>query len=193
MKEGEQIHLIGVKKGDKSSFRWVYNHYHASVFRFCLHFIRDEALTKEATADVFITLWQKRNIISTSTSIAPFLFKVAKDISYNYLKKIARNDRLKSSYIDHYPVMESKDGESLFIEQENLEALQHLTDQLPPKRKMIFQMRYYEGLNNKEIAEQLEISINTVREQLAKARQFLKEKKGLNMTVLLTLTSVLWP
>jgi len=47
---------------------------------------------------------------------------------------------------------------------------------LPPKRLEVFKLRYYEGLDNNSIAEQLGISINTVKVHLAKSRLYLKEK-----------------
>lgn len=135
-----------------------------------------ETLAEEATADVFTKLWQKKRIIDPEQGVTPLLYKIAKDTAYNYLKKIAVNERLKSQYLKIYPSIEFKNGELLFIEKEELEVVQEIIESMPPKRLTIFKMRYYEGLDNPTIAEKLEISINTVREHLAKARFQLKEK-----------------
>jgi len=65
-------------------------------------------MAEEATADVFITLWKKRSIIDPNLPIQSFLFKIAKDTAYNYLKKIASNARLKQAYLESYPTIDLK-------------------------------------------------------------------------------------
>ena len=62
------------------------------------------------------------------------------------------------------------------IEKEQLEAISKLVETLPPKRKTIFKMRYFEGKDNGTIAEQMHISINTVKVHLMKARHHLKQQ-----------------
>lgn len=133
-------------------------------------------MAEEATADVFITLWKKRSIIDPNLPIQSFLFKIAKDTAYNYLKKIASNARLKQAYLESYPTIDLKNGEVLFLEKEQLIQVEKVIETLPPKRLEVFKLRYYEGLDNNSIAEQLGISINTVKVHLAKSRLYLKEK-----------------
>lgn len=172
----ESTYLNGLKNGDKSSFKQIYDLYHSSVYHYCRKFLIDESFAEDATADVFIKLWEKHAIIDDSKSIRPFLFKLAKDISYNYLRKIASDDRLKEAYIKRYPLVEKQDAELSYIEKENQIRLDTLIDSLPGKRKEIFKLRYEEGLDYKSIAQRLDISANTVKVQLVRARSFLKNK-----------------
>ncbi len=168
-------HLKGLKNGDRTSFRWIYDEYHALIYRYCFKFLRQKTLAQEATADVFIVVWQKRHLIVPDQPFTPLLFKIGKDIAYNYLKKISRNKTLIAHYLATVMDSHHENGETIFMEKEALEALQKAIEDLPPKRKKIFKLRYYEGLNNKDIAQKMQISINTVREQLAQARRFLKQ------------------
>lgn len=62
-----------------------------------------------------------------------------------------------------------------------------IIETLPPKRLVVFKMRYYDGLDNPTIAKQLCISINTVKVHLAKARLYLKEQLSLNKAAYLIL------
>lgn len=169
-------HLINLKNGNQDSFNWIYDKYHGLIYHYILKFIQLDALAEEATADVFIKLWEKKNIINPDQAVVALLYKIAKDTAYNYLKKIASNEKLKAEYLKIYPSIEFKSGELLFLEKEQLVAIQAIIETLPPKRLAIFKMRYYEGLDNSAIAKKLEISINTVREHLAKARFYLKER-----------------
>lgn len=126
-------------------------------------------------------------MIDPKAPFDPLLYKIAKDIAYNYLKKIGKNDRLKEAFLNTFPAAHNKDGEAILIESEAVAAIHAIVDTLPPKRKEIFMLRYYTGLNNKAIAQELDISVNTVREQLARARQFLREHRDLTENSLLLL------
>ena len=168
--------LAALKNGDSDSFKMIYDQYHSLIYYYTLKFIQQETMAEEVTADVFITLWKRRTIIDPTLPIQAFLYKIAKDTAYNYLKKIASNVRLKQQYLENYPIVELKNGEVLFLEKEQLTLVNHVIETLPPKRLKVFKMRYYEGLDNNTIAERLGISINTVKVHLAKARLYLKEK-----------------
>jgi RNA polymerase sigma-70 factor (ECF subfamily) len=171
----EHIHLEGLQAGSKGSFEAIYQLHHQAIYFYCLKFLRQTELAEEATADVFVKLWKKRSIIDPAQSIAPFLYKLAKDIAYNYLRKIASDQRLRAEYLARYPLLNEQDGENIFIGKEDISLIQNLIEQLPPKRKAIFKLRYEEELDYESIARRLDISPNTVKVQLVKARKFLKQ------------------
>ncbi len=173
-------HLRALKNGDRESFRWVYEQYHKLIYHYCLKLIRQKSWAEEATADVFITIWQKREIVDPDAPFDPLLYKIAKDIAYNYLKKIGANERMKQIFLDSFPLAHTKSGETILIESEAIEAIHTIVDALPNKRKEVFKLHYYKGMNNRAIAQELGISVNTVREHLARARRSLKEHHSLN-------------
>jgi len=71
-------------------------------------------------------------------------------------------------------------------EQTEIDVLYFAINQLPPERRRIFMMVYAEGKKYKEVAEHLQISINTVRTQLSRSLKFLREKlEGHMFTILL--------
>ncbi len=177
MDELEHIHLKQLKAGSESSFRILYDFYHPRIYHFCLRFLYQEELSKEATADVFIQLWKKRSIINDQDTVGPLLYKIAKDISFNYLKKIANSQRLKQEYIEYYLMAREDEEENDVLQKEAWNTLLSHIELLPPKRKEILNLRYKEGLDYKTIGQKLNISPNTVKVQLVRARKFLKYKK----------------
>lgn len=180
MYEEQRYHqLKRIKTGSRRDFRHMYERYHKLIYFYCLKIIRQNAWAEEATADVFVTLWTKRHIIDPRAPFTPLLYKIAKDIAYNYLKKIALNEHLKQAFVNSITSLHSYDGETILIEKESLDAIHVAVEKMPPRRKEIFKLRYFEGLNNKAIAQQLNISSNTVREHLARARQVLRESYDL--------------
>ena len=187
----EHRHLSALKNGDQGSLEWIYAKYFQVVFLYCKKLIGIEVLAEEATSEVFLTLWEKRSIITTDQSVQPFLYHIAKVKAYDYLKKIANDQRLQNQFLLSHSVGNSKSGEHLLIEKEQLEAISKLVETLPPQRKAIFKMRYFEGKDNSKIAEQMQISINTVKVQLVKARRHLKQQLALNHDHFLAIISIL--
>lgn len=168
--------LVELRNGDAQSFKMIYDNYHSTIYYYAYKFIQNESMAEEATADVFITLWKKRASVNPSLPVQALLYKIAKDTAYNYLKKIAANDRLKQEYLNNYPAIDLQNGEVLLLEKEQLFQVERVIESLPPKRLEVFKLRYYEGLDNSGIAQQLGISINTVKVHLAKARLYLKQQ-----------------
>lgn len=183
--------MSALKNGEQGSLEWIYAKYFQVVFLYCKKLIGITVLAEEATSEVFLTLWEKRSIITTNQSIQPFLYHIAKVKAYDYLKKIATDQRLQQQFLLVHSSGNSKSGEHLLIEKEQLEAISKLVETLPPQRKAIFKMRYFEGKDNSKIAEQMQISINTVKVQLVKARRHLKQQLALNHDHFLAIISIL--
>ncbi len=182
----EYRHLCALKNGNQDSFKWIYTRYLQVIFLYCKKLIGVEALAEEATSEVFVTLWKKRSIIRTDQSVRAFLYRIAKFKAYDYLKKIATDKQLEEQFLLSHSVFSVSSGERLLIQKEQLEAISKLVDTLPPKRKTIFKMRYFEGKDNRTIAEQMQVSINTVKVHLVKARHHLKQQIALSDDTYLT-------
>lgn len=169
-----------LKLGDISSFKLVYNEFHSQIYFYSLKLVQQETIAEEITGDVFLTLWNKRAIIDPSLPIQHFLYKIAKDISYNYIKKLKRDASLYQAYINNHTfaheIIELKNGETQYLEKEHLMLVNEVIESLSPKRLEIFKLRYFENQDNKKISQKLGISINTVKAHLVQARTFLKEK-----------------
>lgn len=176
----EYGHLRALKSGDQNSFKWVYTKYSRVIFLYCKKLIGIEVLAEEATSEVFITLWNKRSIIRTDQSVQAFLYRIAKFKAYDYLKKIANDKNLQEQFLASHQSLHPKNGENLLIEKERMEAINDLVETLSPQRRLIFKMRYFEGKDNGMIAEQMQISINTVKVHLVKARHHLKKQLAIN-------------
>lgn len=168
--------LSAFKSGDRKAFEEIYNTLHPQIYSYCNRFLRDAELAKEASVDVFVVLWQKRNIIDSAHPIEAFLYKVARDRSLSYLRKVAANNKMKEKYIAEYQASNEGDDASAQRDQASLSFLKTKIAKLPAQQKKIFNMRYLEGLNNQEIAEDLAISINTVKSHLLQARRFLRDQ-----------------
>ena len=174
-KEEHQI-VAGFVAGDHECFRQLFAKYQGKIYTFCLGLIRRQDLAEEATADVFIQLWKRRADVDPGRPLPALLHKIARDTAFNYLKKIAADQRLATAYAEQYPLITRHDGGQQLIAREQSQLIQETIDLLPPVRRRIFMLHYYQGIGNSTIANLLHISPHTVKSQLVKARHFLRER-----------------
>lgn len=173
--DSEREHLQRLREGDLDSFKWIYDRYHEKVYGYCVKLINDHPAAQEITEDVFVRLWEKREIVDATIPINGLLLKITKDFAWNYLKKSSRQARQRSQYAsERRRQLSAPSIESELIFQDYLDIAEAAIRQLPEKRQLVFNLRYKSGLDNREIAHRLNISETTVRVHLLKATQFLR-------------------
>ena len=174
MERNEARHILRMKNGDEKSFRWIYGQYHVKIYHYCFKFIRQKELVDEIVSDIFVKLWAKRMDLDNHKSVGGLLHKIARDYCIDQLRKTARSAELRNSFLLHYEesLVNSIEHELHF--EESLRAMDKVIDTLPPKRKLVFQMRYQNDMTNAKIADELDISPNTVKVHLAKACNFIR-------------------
>lgn len=172
----EQKLVAGFVAGDHDCFRQLFEMYQGKIYTFCLGLIRRKDLAEEATADVFIQLWKRRSHVDPDRPVSALLHKIARDTAFNYLKKIASDQRLATAFAEQYPLITHRDGGQQLIAREQSQLIQQTIELLPPVRRRIFVLHYYQGVGNGMIADLLRISPHTVKSQLVKARHFLRER-----------------
>ena len=160
--------------GDKESFVFLHRKYQSKIYHYCQRLVRNEAVAQEITSDVFIRLWAKRADILAGQSLSGLLFKITKDLSVSYLRKVARDAALRKAYIENYFESLTNPIEEQIFLKEGLQIANQAIENLPPKCRLVFRLRYFSGLSLQQIAEELDISINTVQNHLTKGTRTVK-------------------
>jgi RNA polymerase sigma-70 factor (ECF subfamily) len=124
--------------------------------------------------DVFLRIWDKRASLNEELSFNAYIFKIAKNLIYTRTsRKVTEH-----AYLDyaHYFSSEMRHltEEAVFFSDLN-SINERFIQQLPAKRKQIFLLSRSEGLNNKEIARRLNISVSTVENQINKTLKSLRD------------------
>ncbi|MCD8178306.1 MAG: RNA polymerase sigma-70 factor [Tannerellaceae bacterium] len=164
------------------AFRRFYKPLRAYAYRF----VNDRNLAEDIVQDIFFELWNKRAVIRFDKDLKSYLFKSVYNRSinalhyqykrsFNSLETIAEDEILEQFLIS---TLEGQE-DSLLIKELQHEINQYI-ETLPQQCKNIFLLSRREGLKNREIAEQLGISIKAVEKQISKAllglRKHLNEK-----------------
>lgn len=138
--------------------------------------IDDSAEADDLVQDAFVKLWNKRTDFGDLNSIKAFLYISIKNVSRNLYKHSKVADKYLSflgDAIDHDPITLK------IIEAEVLEEIARAIKELPEGCRNVINLSYFEGMSNQEVADQLQISINTVKTQkmrgLRSLRNLLKE------------------
>lgn len=188
---------INLKKGNPATFKDVFALLYPRMKGYCKLFFTSDDLVDDIIQETFITLWEKRNDIRTDKAIESYIFVMLRNKCLNVLKK----QKLENPNID----IESLDTEQLqylyqldflgkeerSLEEELIVAFQKAIDTLPTKMKTVFVMSKLEGRKQKEIAEELDISLKMVEKHMAKAKQHIREKLIHQFPTLLVLISFL--
>lgn len=163
--------LYNLSKGEKTAFKYVFDTYYKSVCLFIQKYIYDADHAEDIAQEIFIIIWNKKLFFPNIKAFKSYLYQTAKNKALNVIEHEAVKKR------HHEIVKYDRKTEEFFyqnyIEQETYRLILQTIDKLPPRPKEILYLNL-EGYKNKEIANQLDISINTVRSHKASAYKYLK-------------------
>lgn len=168
-----EVILQQVIEGDKKAFTLLFDHYKGPAMRFCYMIVKDEAEAENMLQDVFIKIWERRKQIKPELNFNSYLYTCLRNVSFDFLKKMEKEQVLRQRYYERMVEMDMSDSEEYEARMSQLEAA---VENLSTKRKQILKMSMDENKSYQEIASSLKISKNTVKNQLVKARQFLKNQ-----------------
>lgn len=160
-------------EGDERAFQALFDDYKERFYAAAFKLIHSADQTEEVVQEVFVTIWVKRELIALSEKPESYLFTILQNSIYAHFRKIVqeRRHRLKISGEDE--VIEDS-VEAWLIEKEKRSVLEEVISKLPSQQKIIYQLSKQHGMSREEIAKQLNISPNTVRNHLAAAVAFLR-------------------
>jgi RNA polymerase sigma-70 factor (family 1) len=164
--------IVGLKLGDRKAFEQLFNLYHKRLYFFCFSLCKNKEVAEGITQDTFIKIWTNRESINESKSFSGFLYTIAKNQVLNHIRKsLNQQNVLKYLKTQTSPLNQTEIEYSFHELKSKHDAL---VKKMPVKRRKIYQLNKEQGLSRKEIAEQLQISVNTVDSQLAKALKFIR-------------------
>ncbi len=145
------------------------------MYYFVFSILKSDYAAEEVLQEVFIKIWTQREKINLSYSFHSFIYTIARNLTYNYLRTIASRESLKKELWKNITVLsEQTENTILFNEYESL--VNTIVEDLPAQKRSIFILSKKEGKTNQEIADLLEISPKTVKNHLWKTLQTIRAK-----------------
>jgi RNA polymerase sigma-70 factor (family 1) len=177
--------VIEFQQGNKEAYRSIFTMLYPVMCLFAKKFINDYDDSEDIVQEVFIELWNQQAKFDSIEQIKAFLYLSIKNRCLNFIKHKA----VKEKYSKTSLLEQEQHFEEYVVE---VDVIQHLNDainNLSEQRKLIMQFSM-QGLANNEIAENMQISINTVKLYKKIAYKELREKLGSSPFLLLLLNEI---
>lgn len=166
-------HTYGLDATTHKGFDNLYDLYARNMYALVLHKTGDEELGREIVQNIFKRLWERRETIQLKGSWENYLIRAVK---YEVIDYYRSKDRQKLHVdISEEHVHSENDIENLIFSRELQKQVIDLIDQLPNQCRRVFKMSREKGYTNKEIANELQISIRAVEFHITKALAFLRQ------------------
>lgn len=161
------------KHDERAALQKLFDIYYEPLLLYCYRLIRDSESAEDIVQDCFVHIWRSRRLENFEGELDRFMFQAIKFRAINYVRDQYRRDRLADN------ISEENDELPTYFQEEEvgkaIELLHYTISCLPDECRKIFLMACLDDMKYREIAETLNISINTVKTQMKIALRFLRE------------------
>jgi RNA polymerase sigma-70 factor (ECF subfamily) len=160
--------LLHIGNNDIAAYEELYYAFYQRLYSFALSLIQSKQQAEEIVSDVFIKVWQSRKHLPEVDNISVYLYASVRNRTIDYLNKDRKYNVVRFSRDDWEEVLiELKDPSDYCISSDLMKKINAAINRLPPQCKIIFKLIKEDGLSYKQVAEIMELSPFTVRNQLA--------------------------
>lgn len=160
---------------DNQAIELLYDRYYRALVSYGCQFVENE-VAEDIVQELFSVLWERRPLFSSISQFSTYLYNTVHNSALNHLRHQTVHNNYRQSIIEHLQeFMLVDDISDIFNKEEIYRQLFAAIDELPPRQKEVF-LLCMEGKKNKEIAEQLDISAETVKVQKRRAIAQLRGK-----------------
>ena len=169
-------------KDVRNNFDKIYVLYYSRMFRFAKEYVLFDEDAENIVQDVFLLLWEKREVLDIQISLVSYLFALVKNKSLDYLRHKVIADEYKQELSAKLTALTSDEE----IEQILMTAI----NKLPERCRQVFLKSRIEGKRNREIANELNLTVSTVENQMTIALRKLRVELKDYLPLLLFLLDV---
>ena len=172
-----QALVKALKEGNQLAFSIVYKTYAAQTFSLAFKYLLNKELAEDAVQSLFLKLWLKKEEIDETKPINRYLFTMLKNDLLNTLRDSKKNIYLLEDCLSM--VLELEDNsQNENLKQEQMNIIQQALEQLSPQRRKVFEMKVSGKYSNQEIADKLNLSINTIKFQYSQSLKQIRATVG---------------
>ncbi|PWG80555.1 RNA polymerase sigma-70 factor [Pararcticibacter amylolyticus] len=154
-----------LKAGEEAAFTEIFNRYWKRLIAVAFNYTRDQNDAKEIVQSIFISLWDRREVLIIQT-LDNYLAKAVKFAVLKSLQREKRRTEIKCSIQEQETIPVSDDViEAKFLQ----EYINGIVDELPEKCRLVFKYSRNSGLSIPQISEEMNIAEKTVEAHLTKA------------------------
>ena len=188
LKDTEEALFKQLIAGDANAFAEIYALHNRNIFHFVLKFVNSSPLAEDLTQEVFMKIWEGRSRLEDVQSFKAYLFITARNHTLNRLKEIFKSDVAMGEVIQGFVQLRNATEDEI-LNKEYLQFLKRILNTLPDRTKEIFKQCREQGRTYEEVAAELNISRNAVKNHMVHAmkvlRSSVKRELGISLGLLL--------
>ncbi len=173
MSQNEQQLFERLRNDDEAAFKVLFNDFYSKLYYFVFEFIPFKDTAENIVQDTLVTLWNKRKELKDDSNLTSYLFTVAKNNALKKLRDKKYSQKLFTNTIDvgeldlNAETLSTVDTSvCAFMDIEQI--IQETLAGLPPQCRKVFELSRFQEMKNREIAEELNISVKTVEKHISK-------------------------
>ncbi|RXQ91492.1 RNA polymerase sigma-70 factor [Ancylomarina salipaludis] len=184
MNDQEQKIIQKLRNGDESGLRQMFDMYYSPLCVFALKYIDSFDLAEDLVQDIFIGFWENKRVEKLNTSLKSYLFTSVKNNALNYIRK---NNRYQIDAIDdEFDILIDDSFDPEDLEQMKIKLYQEL-ENLSEQSRIVFEAIIFQNMKYKEVAENLDVSVNTIKTHFARALKQLRNSLDIVILIMLSL------
>lgn len=177
MSSKDQDIVNAIRNHEKSIFESLYKEYYRQLFALAFRYVKQAPAAEEIVHDVFLMIWKKADQLNIEYSIKSYLYKSVVNSSLNFIKK-EKTERGKQEVYMKVNGTDTFENEDTEGREALLANLENAIDILPPKCREVMYLSRFGKLKQQEIADQMQISVKTVKNHLTYGFQKIREHLG---------------
>lgn len=167
--------LTQLQEGDRLAFRTVFEEFYARLCVFANRYVNDREASKDIVNDVFIKFWKAPKQFDHIDHVLASLYLATKRTALNHQQAVVRDMKRNFRY-----QAEIGDEDTFYLAEvtrtETFNTLHEAIAKLPEKAGRIVRETYLEGKSNQEVADEMGISLQTLRNQKSRALAILRSR-----------------
>ena len=172
--QGEHTLIAELKRGSKDAFDRIYKLYVGRLLAFCVHYTISREVAEEIVQDVFVALWNSRETIRQEETLHSLLFTISKHRVINAYRSTL-NSPVYEDYVDYQNELTAGEDSDRVEYEQYVKIVKDAIRRLPSTQQRVITLSRFSQLSNKEIAERLSLSEQTVKNQLSVGLKTLRE------------------
>ena len=180
----DQSYISGLRRRDSKVYEVVFKKYYPLLVVFVVRHIGDEDVAKDIVQDIFFKLFERGHSLPDNFQLKSWFYRVARNAAVDYLRHLQVEDKYKFLMAEgmiHIPDIDEEIDEQVYAK------VNLAIESLPEQCRLIIKLNVLEGKKYQEIAEELGITINTIRTQVSrgykKLREILAEEVGTSVLI----------
>jgi RNA polymerase sigma-70 factor (ECF subfamily) len=173
--------MVRCGKGDAAALSLLIERHQGAAYRYCWRIFRNHHAAEDLAQDLFVKLYRTADRYEPRGHFTTYFYRVLANLCYDALRRRKRRRRVESVQLDPVgaegtelePLARDQDLDAGLVAEEARDAVHGALGTLPEQVRKAIELREFEGLRYREIANVLELSLNEVKVLLHRGRKLL--------------------